>query len=101
MSIADITRTAEWAALKRHRQALAKTRIADLFKEDAQRFQHFSLQLDEFEIQAGEQGFGPTLSVGEQVGEHFFFRVKQGFGDAQATPSRVVRIGGMPATLGE
>ena len=48
MSVADITRTAEWAALKRHRQALAKIRIADLFKEDAQRFQHFSLQLDEF-----------------------------------------------------
>ena len=47
MSVADITRTAEWVALKRHRQALAKTRIADLFKEDAQRFQHFSLQLDE------------------------------------------------------
>jgi translocation and assembly module TamB len=44
-----------------------------------------ALQLDEFEIQAGEGGFGPTLSVGEQVGEHFFFRVKQGFGDAQAT----------------
>jgi len=44
-----------------------------------------ALQLDEFEIQAGEQGFGPTLSVGQQVGEHFFFRVRQGFGDAQAT----------------
>ena len=48
MSVADITRTAEWTALKRHRQALAKTRIGDLLKEDAQRFQHFSLQLDEF-----------------------------------------------------
>ena len=48
MTVADITRTAEWAALKRHRQALAKTRIGDLFKEDAQRFQHFSLRLDEF-----------------------------------------------------
>ena len=44
-----------------------------------------ALELDEFEIQAGEQGFGPTLSVGEQVGEHFFFRIKQGFGSAQAT----------------
>ena len=44
-----------------------------------------ALELDEFEIQAGERGFGPTLSVGEQVGEHFFFRVRQGFGDAQAT----------------
>jgi glucose-6-phosphate isomerase len=48
MSVADITRTAEWAALKRHRQSLAKTRIADLFKEDAERFRHFSLHLDEF-----------------------------------------------------
>ena len=47
MNVADITRTAEWAALKRHRKALAKTRIVDLFKEDAQRFQNFSLQLDE------------------------------------------------------
>ena len=44
-----------------------------------------ALELDEFEIQAGEGGFGPTLSVGEQVGEHLFFRVRQGFGDAQAT----------------
>ena len=44
-----------------------------------------ALQLDEFEIQTGEQGFAPTLSVGEQVGEHFFFRVRQGLGDAQAT----------------
>jgi autotransporter translocation and assembly factor TamB len=44
-----------------------------------------ALQLDEFEILTGERGFGPTLSVGEQVGEHFFFRIRQGFGDAQAT----------------
>jgi translocation and assembly module TamB len=44
-----------------------------------------ALELDEFEIQTGERGFGPTLSVGEQVGEHFFFRIRQGFGEAQAT----------------
>jgi translocation and assembly module TamB len=45
-----------------------------------------ALDLDEFEIQAeGEQGFGPSLTVGEQVGEKFFFRIRQGFGDAQAT----------------
>ena len=44
-----------------------------------------ALELDEFEIEAGERGFGPTLSVGEQVGEHLFFRIRQGFGDAQAT----------------
>jgi autotransporter translocation and assembly factor TamB len=45
-----------------------------------------ALDLDEFEIEAGsEQGFGPTLTVGEQVGEKFFFRIRQGFGDAQAT----------------
>jgi autotransporter translocation and assembly factor TamB len=45
-----------------------------------------ALELDEFEIQANdERGFGPSLTVGEQVGEHFFFRIRQGFGDAQAT----------------
>jgi translocation and assembly module TamB len=45
-----------------------------------------ALDIDEFEIQAqGERGFGPSLTVGEQVGEKFFFRVRQGFGDAQAT----------------
>jgi translocation and assembly module TamB len=45
-----------------------------------------ALELDEFEIQAeGEGGFGPSLTVGEQVGEKFFFRIRQGFGDAQAT----------------
>ncbi len=42
-----------------------------------------ALELDEFEIQAqGEQGSGPSLTVGEQVGEKLFFRVRQGFGDA-------------------
>jgi translocation and assembly module TamB len=44
-----------------------------------------ALELDEFEIQAQGEGGGPSLSVGEQVGEHLFFRVRQGFGDAQAT----------------
>ena len=45
-----------------------------------------ALELDEFEIQAqGERGAGPELSVGEQVGEQLFFRIRQGFGDAQAT----------------
>jgi glucose-6-phosphate isomerase len=48
MTGADRTRSAEWTALKRHRQALAKTRIADLFKDDPQRFVRFSLQLEEF-----------------------------------------------------
>ena len=45
-----------------------------------------ALELDEFEIQAqGENGSGPSLSIGEQVGEKLFFRVRQGFGDVQAT----------------
>jgi autotransporter translocation and assembly factor TamB len=45
-----------------------------------------ALELDEFEIQAqGEPGVGPTLSIGEQVGERLFFRVRQGFGAEQAT----------------
>jgi len=50
MTVADITRSAEWAALKRHRQSLAKTRIAALFKDDPERFAHFSLRLDEFAL---------------------------------------------------
>jgi hypothetical protein len=44
-----------------------------------------ALELDEFEIQAQTEGGGPALSVGEQVGERLFFRLRQGFGDAQAT----------------
>jgi translocation and assembly module TamB len=45
-----------------------------------------ALELDEFEIQAqGERGAGPTLSIGEQVGERLFFRIRQGFGAEQAT----------------
>jgi autotransporter translocation and assembly factor TamB len=45
-----------------------------------------ALELDEFEIQAaGDNGAGPSISVGEQVGEKLFVRVRQAFGDAQAT----------------
>ncbi len=45
-----------------------------------------ALELDEFEIQAqGEDGAGPSLTVGEQVGEKLFFRIRQGFTDATAT----------------
>ncbi|MEZ5831697.1 MAG: glucose-6-phosphate isomerase [Dongiaceae bacterium] len=48
MTAADLTRTEQWAALKRHRRSLAKVRIADLFKDDPERFAHFSLRFDEF-----------------------------------------------------
>ena len=45
-----------------------------------------ALEIDEFEIQAqGEQGLGPTVSIGEQVGERLFFRIRQGFGASEAT----------------
>ncbi len=44
-----------------------------------------ALRLDEFEIQAQGEGGGPSFSIGEQIGEDLFFRVRQGFGDAQAT----------------
>ncbi len=50
MAQIDLTRTAAWAALKQHRQGLAKMRIGDLFKEDANRFADFSLRLDEFAL---------------------------------------------------
>ena len=45
-----------------------------------------ALELDEFEIQAeGDNGAGPSLSIGEQVGERLFVRVRQGFGASEAT----------------
>ena len=45
-----------------------------------------ALELDELEFQTqGEQGFGPSLSIGEQVGEKLFVRIRQGFGAAEAT----------------
>jgi glucose-6-phosphate isomerase len=59
---ADLTRSAEWVALKRHRQSLTKTRMADLFRDDPQRFQHFSLQLDEFAFD-----FSKNLVTGETM----------------------------------
>jgi translocation and assembly module TamB len=45
-----------------------------------------ALKLDEFEIQAqGERGLGPALAIGEQIGGHTYFRIRQGFGAEQAT----------------
>jgi autotransporter translocation and assembly factor TamB len=45
-----------------------------------------ALELDEFEIQAqSDNGGGPGLVVGEQVGRNLFFRVRQAFGSEQTT----------------
>jgi len=45
-----------------------------------------ALNLNEFEIQAqGENGAGPSVMLGQQVGKNLFFRVRQGFGSAQST----------------
>jgi hypothetical protein len=45
-----------------------------------------ALNLNEFEIQAqGENGAGPTVMLGQQVGKNLFFRLRQGFGQVQAT----------------
>lgn len=45
-----------------------------------------ALNLSEFEIQAtGENGAGPSVTLGQQVGKDLFFRVRQGFGNVQAT----------------
>ena len=44
------------------------------------------MNIDEFEIQAaGEEGGGPQLTVGEQIGNNLFFRLRQAFGAAQTT----------------
>ena len=45
-----------------------------------------ALRLDEFQIQtSGDDGGGPQLTVGEQIGDNLFFRLRQGFGSGQAT----------------
>ena len=45
-----------------------------------------ALNLDEFEIQAaGENGLGPSVTVGQQVSKGMFVRLRQGFGAEQAT----------------
>ena len=44
-----------------------------------------ALNLEEFEIVAGDQGAGPSLTVGQQVGDKTFVRLRQGFGAEQAT----------------
>ena len=45
-----------------------------------------ALNLDEFEIQAaGENGLGPSITVGQQVSKGLFVRLRQGFGAEQAT----------------
>jgi autotransporter translocation and assembly factor TamB len=45
-----------------------------------------ALNLDEFEIQAaGENGLGPSITLGQQVSKGLFVRLRQGFGAEQAT----------------
>jgi glucose-6-phosphate isomerase len=40
-----LTQTPEWQALLKHQQRLANTHLRDLFAQDTQRFEHFSLEL--------------------------------------------------------
>jgi autotransporter translocation and assembly factor TamB len=45
-----------------------------------------ALELDELELQADAGlGLGPILSIGEQIGNNLFVRIRQGFGAAEAT----------------
>ena len=45
-----------------------------------------ALNLDEFEIQAaGENGLGPSVTIGQQIAKGAFVRLRQGFGAEQAT----------------
>lgn len=43
-----------------------------------------AIDLDELELQA-DAGLGPILSIGEQIGNNLFVRIRQGFGAAEAT----------------
>ncbi len=45
-----------------------------------------ALNLSEFELKAvDENSSGPSVTLGQQVGKNLFFRVRQAFGEAQAT----------------
>jgi autotransporter translocation and assembly factor TamB len=45
-----------------------------------------ALNLNEFELKAvGDNGTGPSVTIGQQVGKNLFFRVRQAFGSAQST----------------
>jgi autotransporter translocation and assembly factor TamB len=45
-----------------------------------------ALSLDEFEIQAaGDRGIAPSITIGQQLGKDLFVRLRQGFGNEQAT----------------
>jgi translocation and assembly module TamB len=43
-----------------------------------------AIDLDELELQT-DAGLGPVLSIGEQIGNNLFVRIRQGFGAAEAT----------------
>jgi TamB, inner membrane protein subunit of TAM complex len=43
-----------------------------------------AIDLDELELQT-DAGLGPILSIGEQIGNNLFVRIRQGFGAAEAT----------------
>ena len=45
-----------------------------------------ALNLNEFEIQAqGENGEGPSVTVGQQIGQNLYVKLQQGFGNASTT----------------
>jgi len=45
-----------------------------------------ALKLSEFELKAvDENSSGPSVTLGQQVGKNLFFRLRQAFGEAQAT----------------
>ena len=43
----DLTTSREWAALKRHADAMAGRHLRDMFDADPDRFEGFSLRLDD------------------------------------------------------
>jgi autotransporter translocation and assembly factor TamB len=67
-----------------------------------------ALNLNEFEIQAaGENGSGPSVQIGQQIGKNLFFRLRQGFGNASETEfileyqlSRLLRLQATAAQVG-
>ncbi|TQV76313.1 glucose-6-phosphate isomerase [Denitrobaculum tricleocarpae] len=58
------SQSATWSALKDHAAAMSEVHLRDLFAEDADRFENFSLRLDDLLVDVSKQRItGETLSL--------------------------------------
>jgi glucose-6-phosphate isomerase len=60
--MSDLTRSATWQALRAHHKVMARTSMRDLFRDDARRFERFSLQAGDILLD-----FSKNLITGETL----------------------------------